>query len=86
MQFDSSNLPKLGSEVWFRDTDIENGRPTIKSGLVFAQLLRYELSPLILVDVEAAKPSDMAHLDEELNRYDPEFLFDSAEAAGKSLP
>lgn len=85
MKFSSSNLPELGSEVWFVEKDVQTGRPVIKSGLVFAHMLRYGIEELILVDTEAVNPEGMAFTDEDLNRYSPDFLFDSAEAAGASI-
>ncbi len=85
MQFSSDNFPGLGSVVWFIEKDVNSDRPIIKSGLIFAQLLRYGLGPLILVDTETSEPENMVCSDEDLNRYSPELLFDSAEAAGASI-
>jgi hypothetical protein len=93
MKFSSTNLPELGSKVWFVTEDVQigredvqTGRPVIKSGFVFAHMLRYGIiGALILVDIEVVRPEDMEQTEEDLDRYSPEFLFDSAEAAGASI-
>ena len=96
MRFSDSNPPLIGSEVWFIEEDYRTNRSIVRSGLVFAKMLRYGMGPLIIVDIVSATTEDMSqrlyHYQEcndddndDTKRCSPEALFDSAEAAGKSV-
>lgn len=86
MKYDSSNLPELGVKVWFIEEDKKTMRPVVKSGFVFAQVLRYEIGPLILVDTTSIKATDMSQSGADISkRCSPGFLFNSVDSAGKEL-
>jgi len=56
MQFSKDNLPELGQRVLIGDN--EKG---VQTGIIFGVMQRYELGPLILVDVESINADAMAY-------------------------
>ena len=83
--FDDNNLPKLGSKVWLVIKDDQTQRSLVKSGLVFAHMIRYHIGPNILVDTTSRTADDMAFSGVDCWTGDPTFIYTSASAAGEAL-
>ena len=85
MTFDDNNLPKLGSKVFLVEEDKKTKRPLVRSGFVFAHMIRHNIGPLILIDTTSETADDMDQSDDDNWSGDPSFLYDSAGAAGRAI-